>query len=97
MARSYGLQIDIITSESQLREVLSHGKMVVGMVGTSKYAGASWTHAILLHGISGNYTTVYDPLNTSNNGYERIDYIYSHRSSDTFDYYQGSCFFALYK
>ena len=97
MARSYGLQIDIITSESQLREVLSHGKMVVGMVGTSKYAGASWTHAILLHGISGNYTTVYDPLNSSNNGYERIDYIYSHRSSDTFDYYQGSCFFALYK
>ena len=97
MARYYGLQIDIITSESQLREVLSHGKMVVGMMGTSKYAGASWTHAILLHGINGNYTTVYDPLNSSNNGYERIDYIYSHPSRDISDYYQGSCFFALYK
>ena len=97
MARYYGLQIDIITSESQLREVLSHGKMVVGMVGTSKYAGASWTHAILLHGCNGNYTTVYDPLKSSNNGYERIDYIYSHRSSDIFDQYNGSCFFALYK
>ncbi|MDD6919651.1 MAG: hypothetical protein PUI85_00230 [Eubacteriales bacterium] len=97
MASEYGLKAMSLNSADEVTKALDRGMIVVVCVGKSKYAKPGITHALLLHGHTSGKTTVYDPLNKGNNGAQSISYLWSVRSTDSIDLYNGTPFVGLYR
>ena len=88
-----------IDSKDKLREQLKSGKIVFAAMQNGTFATLRWNHAIILFNYNDkdDTTFVYDPLNTANNRWHKIDIIWREQSQDPDDRLGGYALYALEK
>lgn len=94
-AKHWGLNTNVLVSESDISMALADGHYVTAAVGGGNFTSGFVTHEILLKGNSNGRTYVMDPYNANNNGWYSISYLSSIRSTDLDDNSEGSPFMKI--
>ncbi|XVG96616.1 C39 family peptidase [Eubacteriales bacterium KG125] len=98
-ANNWNMKNRGISSSNEMRQALNRNSAVIVSVrgGNVFMKSTAVTHDMVAHGIKGNKTYIYDPLNPRQNGWYDIDWIFSIRSLDPYDNDAGYPFIELYK
>ena len=94
-ATHFGILWKGISTQKQLEEALSAGKIVFANVGPGKFTKPGLTHAIVLYKIEYGTTYAMDPYNSGNNGKISIVEVWNQRSNNSYDLRGGYAFYAL--
>ena len=94
-ATHFGILWKGISTQKQLEEALSAGKIVFANVGPGKFTKPGLTHAIVLYKIENGTTYAMDPYNSGNNGKISIVEVWNQRSNNSYDLRGGYAFYAL--
>ncbi len=95
----FGIKYTGIDSKEKLVESLKEGKIVYAAMQNGTFATPRWNHAIIVfdYDESNDTTFAYDPLNTANNRWHKINLIWDEQSRDPDDRTGGYAIYALEK
>ena len=91
----FGVPWEGLSSQSQVEQALSNGKIVFANVGPGKFTSPGLTHAIVLYKNDNGTTYAYDPYNSENNGAISISSVWQQQSTNSYDLRGGFAFYAL--
>lgn len=95
-AKTYALKADPLKSQAQIRTALAQNRPVIALVaGPSQITRPGSTHAVVLTGYRGGYTTVKNPWGNTANQSWAVSTLWQWQSWDRLDRNAGAVFFAI--
>ena len=91
----FGVKWKGLSTQTQVSNALSEGKIVFANVGPGRFTKPGLTHAIVLYKNENEFTYAKDPYNVNNNGKVSISEVWQQRSTNPYDLRGGFAFYAL--
>lgn len=93
----FNLTATSVTSIDLMVKMLKMGAMISAAMNPGIFTIPGYTHQIVIFGYENGRAMVYDPYTSSNNGYYSIETLWSQKSTDRGDKYNGTPFTAYMK